>query len=240
MKEPIEHFYLKTGFKTGKIKEWVIGDKYVAIMNHKGNIGVCATLSTEMNEGLFRGEKPDLKDTAHRIILNAYFNSIYNYERQYFDIKDIFDRIDFSLQNKIVMVGYFETLYKKFSDNNLQLDVFDIHKESDILTDISKMKVRLSEAGTIILTGTTIFNNTFNEITGLTPRGCNIFLLGPSNILSEEMFSYPNIKVVFGSVFKPGDRRVLDKISEGYGTRGFLPYLDKVYIVKDDYRNEIQ
>lgn len=240
MDEPIKHFYSLEGFDPDNISEWVIGNKYVAVMLNSGHIGVCARLGNDMSDGLFRKQGPDLNNTSHRIILSAYYNALFNYRRKYTDIKDIFERIDFSRHSNIVMVGYFETLFEKFSRSRLNLDVFDIHKESDILTDISRMEERLSEAGTIILTGTTVFNNTFRDIVSISPSGCNIFLLGPSNIMSEEMFKYRNIKVVFGSVFNNRDSRVLAKISEGHGTRGFLPYLQKVYIVKDDYRNEIQ
>lgn len=240
MEEPIKHFYLSRGFDTGNIKECVIGDKYVAILNTSGNIGVCATLGNKMNDRLLSKGEPDLNSPVDRIILTAYYNSIFNYERDYDDIRDIFDRIDFSKHRRIVMIGYFESLYDKFIQKNIELEVFDIHKESKILSDISRMEDSLRGAQTIILTGTTIFNNTFNDIAKVTPDGCNIFLLGPSNILSEEMFRYPNIKVVFGSVFRPGDRSVLDKVAGGYGTRGFLPYLKKVYIIKNDYKDEFQ
>ncbi|MFO7851832.1 MAG: Rossmann-like domain-containing protein [Bacteroidota bacterium] len=240
MEEPLKHFYSIRGFERAHIKECVIGDKYVAILHSSGNIGVCATLGTKMDDKLLIDGEVDLDKPAHRIILNAYYNAILNYERDYDDICDIFDRIDFSKYSRIVMIGYFESLYDKFSENNINLEVFDINKASNILTDISKMKESLKGAETIILTGTTIFNKTFNDIVSMTPPGCKIFLLGPSNILSDEMFRYPNIKVVFGSVFKPNDDRVLEKIESGYGTRGFLPYLNKVYIISNDYKDEIE
>ncbi len=239
MKEPIEYFTLENGFDRNHIAEWVIGEKYTGIMNTDGYVGVCATLGTAMDDGLFWHGEADTRNPCHRIILNAYFNSIFNYHRKYNDIKDIFDRIDFSKHKKIVMVGYFETLYKKFSSAGIPLEVFDIHKESEVISDINKMKSRLSEAETIILTGTTIFNNTFRDICSCTPDDSNIFLLGPSNILSDEMFKYRNVKVVFGSVFEKNDFKVLEKISDGCGTKGFLPYLQKVYIINNNYRDEI-
>jgi len=240
MEEPIKHFYSLKGFDKINIKECVLGDKYVAIMNSSGNIGVCATLGNEMNDKLLLDEMPELDNPVHRIILNAYYNSIYNYERDYKDIKDIFDLIDFSKYHRIVMIGYFESLYRKFKDTRIPLEVFDIHKESNVLSDISNMTDSLREAEIIILTGTTIFNNTFRDVLQVAPVGCNIFLLGPSNILSEDMFMYRNIKIIFGSVFNAGDRRVLDSVSRGDGTRGFLPYLKKVYILKEGYSDEIQ
>lgn len=240
MKEPIEYFTERDGFDRNRIAKWATGDKYTGIMNTDGYLGVCATLGTVMDDDLFSYGEPDTGNPSHRIILNAYFNSMYNYKHDYSNIRDIFDGIDFSTRRRVVMVGYFESLYRKFRDNGIPLEVFDIHKESHVLSDLSKMERTLSEAETIILSGTTIFNNTFRDITGLTSPGCDIFLLGPSNILSEEMFSYPGIKVVFGSVFSRNDHRVLDIIGAGYGTRKFLPLLKKVYIVSNAFRHEIR
>ncbi len=230
MDEPIKYFLEKEGFDRSRIAEWVIGDMYVGIINSDGNVGVCATLGTEINDKLFKSGEPDISDPVHRIILNAWFNSICNYRQEYDHITDIFDGIDFRTKGNIVMVGYFESLYHKFLKANIDLKVFDIQKESHILSDISEFGTALSECNTLILTGTTIFNNTFTDIVGRSPEKCEIFLLGPSNILSPDMFSYRNIKVVFGSVFEKNDTRVFDKIAAGHGTRGFLNYLKKVYI----------
>lgn len=237
MTDPLEYFYNETGFNRNLIREWVIGEKYVAIMHNSGNIGVCAILGTKMDDKLMKNALPDLNKPSHRILLNAWFNSIYNYQRQYTDIKDIFDRVDFSNHGEIVMIGYFETLYKKFSGLDIKLKVFDIHKDSSILSNLKQMKNSLSKAKTIILTGTSIFNNTFFDIISQSPDNSNIFLLGPSNILSEGMFRYRNIRLIFGSVFENADMRVLQKISDGQGTKGFLSYLNKVYIKseKSDY-----
>jgi len=240
MEEPIKHFYSLLGFDRSRIKKCVTGEKYVALMNSSGNTGVCATLGTAMNDSLLKGDDVHIDDPVHRVILNAYFNSICNYERDYSDIKDIFESIDFSTRRSVVMVGYFESLYRKFHDSDIPLEVFDIHKESNILSDLSTLEHSLSEAETVILSGTTIFNNTFSDIMKFISPGCDVFLLGPSNILSEEMFKYPGIKVVFGSVFARNDHRVLDIIGAGHGTRKFLPFLKKVYIVSNAFRHEIQ
>lgn len=233
MKEPIEHFLEKEGFNRDRIAEWVIGEKYIGIMNTDGYVGVCAILGTEMDDSLLRAGDPDVNNPAHRIILNAWFNSLCNYRQEYDDITDIFDGIDFKTKGKIVMVGYFESLYKKFKNKNIDLEVFDIQKESPVLTDIEGFNKAAYECDTMILTGTTIFNGTFNDVIAKTGDSSSIYLLGPSNILSREMFGYRNIKLVFGSVFKRHDTRVFQKIREGKGTRGFLEYLDKVYITRD-------
>ncbi len=89
MDEPIKYFLEKEGFDRSRIAEWVIGDMYVGIINSDGNVGVCATLGTEINDKLFKSGEPDISDPVHRIILNAWFNSICNYRQEYDHITDI-------------------------------------------------------------------------------------------------------------------------------------------------------
>lgn len=230
MKEPIRHFLDKEGFNPGEISDWVIGDKYVGIMLGNGNIGVCATLDMKVDEGLLKGDDPDPDDPSHRIILNAWFNARCNYRRSYDHNTDIFDSMDFGRYKSIVMVGYFESLYEKFSNAGIPVEVFDIQKTSPLLKDAGEMNNSLSRADAVILTGTTIFNGTFMDIGSATGSGSSIFLLGPSNTLSNDMFAYPNIKIVFGSIFKPYDMGLFEKIGNGHGTRGFIDHLQKVFI----------
>jgi uncharacterized protein (DUF4213/DUF364 family) len=234
MKEPIEYFKERDGFDRNRIAEWAIGDKYTGIMNSDGYIGVCATLGTVMNDTLFREGEPDTGNPCHRVILNAWFNSLNNYSESYKDNTDIFDTIDFRHQGKIVMVGYFESLYNKFSREGIALEVFDLQKESAVLSNIKGFEKAASECDTMILTGTTIFNNTFMDVISRTGDNTTIYLLGPSNILSGEMFRYRNIDVVFGSVFARYDHELLGRIRSGSGTRGFLDRLKKVYIKTDN------
>ena len=233
MEEPVRYFLALTGFDLSEIRDYVIGEKYAGIMLNNGNIGVCAILDTKMSDDLMKGSTPDPESPSHRVMLNAWFNAKYNYEREYNNITDIFDGVDFRKQGKIVMVGYFETLFEKFRKTGIDISVFDIQKKNQLLMDKSLFEPEISHADTVILTGTTIFNNTFSDIIAHTKEGCRIFLLGPSNILSEEMFRYRNIRVVFGSVFEPFDHSLFRRIREGHGTRGFLENLKKVYLASE-------
>jgi len=233
MLEPIKYFLENSGFDLDSVNDYVIGDKYVGIMLHNGNIGVCATLGQRVSNGLFEGEEPDPGLPSHRIILNAWFNAIHNYERQYDHLTDIFDSIDFREYRRVVMIGFFESLFEKFRRDKIKVEIFDLQKESSVLLNPDVLESTLDKADAVILTGTTIFNNTFTKVLAMTPADSNVFLLGPSNILSEKMFGYRNIKLIFGSVFEPYDKRVFDKIRQGHGTRGFLEFLKKVYIATE-------
>ena len=116
MQEPLSLFYQKHAFQSEEIKSITIGQKYVAIELVNGNIGVCATLDQKVNT--FNG-LPDLNNNAHRIILNAYYNALFNYDNTYDTSSDIFDAIDFANAGNVVMIGYFRSLVQKFEENQI-------------------------------------------------------------------------------------------------------------------------
>jgi uncharacterized protein (DUF4213/DUF364 family) len=101
------------------------------------------------------------------------------------------------------MIGWFGSLTEKFKKMNINITIFDRLSDDSILTPMSEQAGRLATADCVILTGTTIHNNSFTDIISKTAKDCHIMLLGPSNILHLDMFLYHNIKVVYGSLFEP-------------------------------------
>ena len=163
--------------------------------------------------------------------VNAYFNATYNYLNEYDYETDIFDEIDFKQYKNIVMIGYFRSLVAKFERENIPLQIFDRLVDEDILIDMSHQKEYLAKADAVVISGTTIFNKTFLKLVNST-SACDTFLLGPSNILHQDMFNYKNIKFVFGSVFNKSDENVLDVIRNNGCTTEFAPFMKKVYLKK--------
>lgn len=230
MPEPLLHFNKKIPFEPNNIQQLTIGEKYVGIMLKNGNIGVCSTLQAIISDGDADFVTPDLNIISHRIIYNAYLNASVNYSTKTEDEKDIFDHIDFSKRKRIVMVGFFKPLVKKFQESGIELDIFDRIGKDNILHDYNKMKEYLANAGTVILTSTTIFNGTFSSVLKNINSNCDVFLLGPSSILHPDMLKYSGIKKIYGARFEKYDTRILDLIGDGKGTRTFLPYGIKVNI----------
>jgi uncharacterized protein (DUF4213/DUF364 family) len=230
MQEPIEYFFEKFGIDLKSINQIICGEKYVAVLLKNGQVGVCATLNNYVNIDIRDLKIPDIKDVQHRIVLNAYFNAVFNYQNKYDTKIDIFDKIDFKKYNKIVMIGFFKSLVKKFENDNINLTIFDKAEEDEKLTDMSQQLTEISKADALILSSTTVFNNTFSEIVNATKETCDIYTLGPSTILNEEMFHYRNIKLLFGSVFGSNDVNTLKIIQQGGGTKQFLPFMDKVFL----------
>jgi uncharacterized protein (DUF4213/DUF364 family) len=232
MIEPLFFFYNNiVGFDKSEIKKIAIGAKYVAVLLNNGNIGVCATLGVEVSVEQARFKQPDLLDPYHRIIYNAYLNAKLNYKNSYNAEKDIFDQIDFSPKENIVMVGYFEPLVKKFQEAQIELAIFDkVIIKDEMLIALELMDEYLAEARKVILTSTTIAHATFDSIIHQTSADCDILILGPSSILDPHMLNYRNVKNIFGAVFEKNDHRILKVIQNGKGTKTFLPFGSKVYI----------
>ncbi|MBE9468584.1 MAG: hypothetical protein IMY72_09760 [Bacteroidetes bacterium] len=227
MEEPLKKLYSKFGVNVNNIQRVVYGDKYTAVVLKNGNIGLCANLNNKINFRLKDIERPDFDNFEHRIVLNAYFNAEFNYLNTYDKNIDIFDGIDFTKYNRLVMVGYFKPLLKKFRKNNIKVTIFDLFDRDDVITPMEKQLDYVKTADAIILTSTSIFNNTFLNIVNNSDN-CEIFLLGPSSIMHPSILEYKNVKTVFGSVFKKDDEKVLDIIKDGFGTQYFLPYGGKV------------
>ncbi len=82
------------------------------------------------------------------------------------------------------------------------------------------------------MTSTSVFNNTFHEIIKHTPDHCDIFMLGPSSIMTPDLFQYRNIKVICGSVFEKSDYSVLNIIENNGGTKDFLKVGNKKVLAK--------
>ncbi|MFO7574508.1 MAG: DUF364 domain-containing protein [Bacteroidales bacterium] len=230
--EPLVMLYGMSGFDPALIKRFESGEKYAGIMLNNGNIGVCAVLGQKIDHSLLQGGIPDFTDPGHRIILNAYFNALLNYELPEVSNGDIFSQKRFSRYSEIVMIGSFCSLLDKFRDSSIPVSVFDRLSEEEFLIPMRRQPEFLSKADCVILTGTTISNKSFMEITARTQEGCDIFLLGPSNTIHPSMFGYKNIKVIFGSRFSNKDHRVLDLIRDGHGTKSFLKDINKVYVIR--------
>ena len=234
MQEPLEYFFEKYGIDIQNIKHILCGEKYVAIVLKNGKLGVCATLDNYVNIEIKDLRFIDLKNHQHRIVLNAYFNATFNYDNQYDLTIDIFDKIDFKKYKKIVMIGYFQSLVTKFENENISLSIFDKAVNDDKLTDMSKQLNEIAKADALILSSSSVFNNTFLELINATKDNCDIYTLGPSTILNKEMFQYRNIKFLFGSIFDTNDVNTLKIIQHGGGTKQFLPFMDKVFLTMNN------
>ncbi len=234
--EPIDLLVKSHGFHPEKIQKIVTGTRYTAVLLQEGNIGVCANLGTKVDPNLKMYHALHIADLSHRIVLNAYFNAVLNYSNLSTDGGDIFDVIDFQNYQNSAMIGFFKPVVEKFQKKGIPLHIFDPRYQEDIITTEEDKEDFLQKADVVILTATSIFNLTFLKILSSTSKYCDIFLLGPSAPMTEEIFQYGNIKAIFGSTFAKNDERVLQIIADNGGTRQFLKYGKKRTLFR---RNDI-
>lgn len=234
MTEPLRHLFQQYGIDSSIIKNLVVGEKYVAVVLQNGNIGVCATLDSKLKFCINDFKAIDLDNIAHRIITQAYFNAVFNYQNDYTNQMDIFDKIDFKIYTTIVMIGFFRSLAEKFHKKNIPLHIFDRAISDARLVDMKYQLDYVRKADVVILSSTSIFNGSFTKIMEATKSDASVFLLGPSSIMHKDIFAFANIKSVFGSLFEKEDTRVLESIKAGRGTKGFLNYMNKVCYINDE------
>jgi len=214
-----------------KIEEFsfTAGAKYVAALSPQKKIGVCATLGVNV---LDTALKPNLEKAEQRILANAAANSVLNYNVPFDGDGDIFQVVDFDKYKSISMIGYFCSLVKKFEGKDIKLNIFDIDQHEAPVIPMSQQKEYLKDSDCVIVTSTSISNNTFTGIVNNIPNSCDVYMLGPSTPLDDEMFSIPQVKGLFGSVFETNDTEVLNIIKSDGGTRVFMPRMKKVYRIR--------
>ena len=208
----------------------ICGQKYFAVVNIAGNLGVCANLKQPTFIKLKDLEQPNFSNYYHRVAVNAWINSHVNYRNTYPEEIDIFDKIPFKEYKSIVMIGFFESLANKFNDNRIPITVFDLESTSGHITPIEQQQEALSKADIVITTSTTLANNTLPQIISWKSNNCKLLMLGPSTPLSSRLATAINAEYVFGSIIVASPSATLEKVKNGAGTKAFLPYMKKVYL----------
>jgi uncharacterized protein len=139
---------------------------------------------------------------------------------------EVISSLDITPNDRVVMLGYFGPVVAQLRKTGCRLDIVELdphHGENTLSPE--QGKEALAGCTVAIITGTTLINGTYDEVTaGLgDPRAA--VLLGPSSPLCSEIFNGTKISHVAGSrVTNP--EAILRIISEGGGTMLMKPYLD--------------
>lgn len=230
--DPLTFFIRTIGIDLSLIKDFFIGKKYACVVLKNGNIGLAANIVNAENFDFETVESFDTENVLHRLFLLAYFNARLNLFKNNLLQKDIFELINFTIYKEIVMIGYSEPMYNKLTERNVSPVVFDYSKNEKFIRKQELMPDCLKKANSVILTGTTIINNTFSDILNQTKNNCAVFLIGPSVPLSKALFETGKIKGIFGTVFKDNKQSVIDLIKQGEGTDYLKKYGTKIALLK--------
>lgn len=228
MNDPLKYFFNVYGFSPATIKSIHSGSIYTLVVLKSGQQAICGNV-TGMQGMESKNITPDFNNLSHRIILCAYYNALLSPHFQTIP-GDIFEKIDFSVYKNLTMIGYFRPLYQKMLNIHIKPNVFDLEATESEVLPIAEQKKYLQKSDSIIITSTTLANNTFSGIIANCPKSSHKFLLGPSGILSPELKYMAGIKNVFSSTFSPNDIEVEQLVSSGFGAREILKRGKKVML----------
>jgi hypothetical protein len=139
----------------------------------------------------------------------------------------LLDYLGIGPKTRVAMVGNFQPLVKLFRERGALVEVLD---EMQGIGDETGFSGRLGEwAETLLVTSTSILNDTTEKVLGWAAPGVKVAMLGPSTPMIAEAFSHLPVHILAGSV--PLDREgVLKAVRHGAGTPIIQRFSRKVYL----------
>ena len=228
-----------------KVETLSLGLGYTAVTTSDGGIGLsytyfgdkksCMVLNKHIDyEGRSSEqllEKIKSVNTVERSMALALINAL-NYKdalnlAEDDDNKIMFDRIKIGKDRRIAMVGYFGPLVKQFEDAGVSLEILDISRD---LGSKKKFYSKLKKwAQALLLTSTSVLNNSTEEILANVGEKVKTVMLGPSTPMVAEAFKHLPVHMLAGTV--PVDKAMtLKAIRHGMGTPILHKYSRKVFL----------
>ncbi|MDY6853122.1 MAG: DUF364 domain-containing protein [Thermodesulfobacteriota bacterium] len=175
-------------------------------------------------------EKIKCEDSIQRSMAVALINAL-NYNDAILLPEDksnvMFERFGIGEGTRVAMVGYFSPLMKIFTKRKAILEIIDFSR------GIGQKEVffeRLREwADVLIMTSTTILNNTTEEILINVGKDVKTVMLGPSTPMVGEAFEGLRVHLLAGMVPLEKDE-ALKAIRHGTGTPIIQKFCKKVYL----------
>jgi uncharacterized protein len=140
--------------------------------------------------------------------------------------EEVIASLGISKADHVAMVGFFGPIIGGLRNIGCRLDIIEMnsgHGENTLTPQ--RGKEALASCTVAIITGTTLINDTFDDVIAVLGNPRAAVLLGPSSPLCAEVFRGTKITHVAGSrVLNPD--AVLRVVSEGGGTMIMKPFLE--------------
>jgi hypothetical protein len=222
-----------------------LGLGYTAVVTADGGLGIAYTYYEDKKSCMALNESPDYEGRPAAELLEK-IKSDHPLERSlalslvnalnYEDALNLPEDKDnailfkkFNLQSKanVAMVGYFGPLVKRLAEKKVSLEILDISRG---LGDRNDFYRKLADwADVLLLTSTSILNNTTEEILSHLHKNVKTALLGPSTPMVAEAFAHLPVHMLAGTV--PLDREnIIKAVRHGMGTPVLHRFSRKSYL----------
>ena len=222
-----------------------IGLGYTAVTTSDGGIGLsytyfgdkksCMVLNKHVDyEGKPADqllEKINSDNTVERSMALALINAL-NYTEalnlpEDDDNKIMFDKFKIGKDRKVAMVGFFGPLVRNFEKMGVSLEILDLSRGLGEKKEFyNKLK---NWAQVLMLTSTSVLNNSTEEILAHAAEKVKTVMLGPSTPMVADAFEHLPVHMLAGTV--PVDKEMtLKAIRHGMGTPVLHRYSRKVFL----------
>ncbi len=216
-----------------RIQRVVLGLGYIAVQLENGHVGLSANIvhtrttncTVFKNAGTLKGSTVGevlsfgmKEDLISRAICLATINAIMNTEGCG-QTADVFDKISIHSGDRIAMIGLIEPIVAMLTKKGCEVQVFE-HRSVDhpLVCDQETMASSCSQADIVIVTATSLINNTFGDIIKNLGTSRDVILMGPSTPMAKERFVSTPVTYLAGSVVVDPEK-TLDIVMEGGGTQ---------------------
>ncbi|MBN2297346.1 MAG: DUF364 domain-containing protein [Deltaproteobacteria bacterium] len=132
---------------------------------------------------------------------------------------DVFERMAVQSGEHVAMVGFIAPVAQMLKKAGAEVSVFEKRTlESAVIRPETEMALAFAEADIIILSATTIINNTIYELLTLPNTARDVILMGPSTPMIPDVFISTPVTYLAGSAVTDG-RKALQIVMEGGGTQ---------------------
>ena len=225
--------YLSDKARKTRVDLLCLGLGYTAVLTSEGGIGVGYTYFEDkkscmlLNEAIDYEGRPAIEllekiksdHALERSMALALVNAL-NYENalKLSEDKDnaiLFKAFRLEPDTNVAMVGYFGPLVKRLEERKVPLEILDVSRG---LGDRKDFYQKLTNwADVLLLTSTSILNNTTEEILGNLHEKMKVALLGPSTPMVAEAFAHLPVHMLAGTV--PLDKdHIIKAVRHGMGT----------------------
>lgn len=230
MTDPLQKLYNLYPPDFSRVKKIVSGEKFSAVMFHDGDVGVCANLGGIIGCEIGDYTNPDLSVREHRIFLISYYNANFNSKSEYQYNSDIIEILNKKSYSNIVMIGFFDSIVAR-NEGRLKLNIFDNEQTNDLILPPEMQDTYVKKADALVITASSVQNNTYNDLLETASENCDIYIIGPSSTLHNIFFSDKRVKMILGSVFVKNNQNLIKIIEEGSAAKDFLKYGRKVVLI---------
>ena len=132
---------------------------------------------------------------------------------------DVFSKVSPAAGERVVMIGLIEPVAKMLSDTGCDVAVFEQRSiEHPLVRESHEMKILIRDADLLIISATTLINNTLGDILALPRAARDIILMGPSTPMMVDAFRSTGITYLAGSRIVDTEK-AMTIVMEGGGTQ---------------------